>query len=127
MTTYVLIPGAWHGAWCFDDLADALRREGHRVLTYTLTGVAERVHLAHGGVNLETHITDVLAALAAESDADDLVLVGHSYGGMVITAVADRVPEKVDALVYLDAVVPHDGESCWHLVNDEMRQVVSRR
>ena len=122
MTTYVLIPGACHGAWCFDDLTAALRNEGHRVLSYTLTGVAERAHLAHAGVNLETHITDVLAALEAESDADDLVLVGHSYGGMVITGVADRIPEKVDALVYLDALVPRDGESCWHLVNDEERE-----
>ena len=74
------------------------------------------------GVNLETHIADVLAALAVEPDIEDLVLVGHSYGGMVITGVADRVPEKVDALVYLDALVPRDGESCWHLVNDEERQ-----
>ena len=122
MTTYVLIPGACHGAWCFDDLAAGLRDEGHRVLSYTLTGVAERAHLAHGGVNLETHITDVLAALEAEPDAEDLVLVGHSYGGMVITGVADRIPEKVDALVYLDALVPNNGESCWHLVNDEQRQ-----
>jgi pimeloyl-ACP methyl ester carboxylesterase len=122
MTTYVLIPGACHGAWCFDDLAAALGERGHRVLRYTLTGVAERAHLAHGGVNLETHITDVLSTLAAEPNAKDLVLVGHSYGGMVITGVADRIPEKVDALVYLDAVVPRDGESCWHLVNDEQRQ-----
>src|SRR6476619_1581710 len=122
MTTYVLIPGACHGAWCFDDLSAGLRNEGHRVLSYTLTGVAERAHLAHSGVNLETHITDVLSALAAEPDAKDLVLVGHSYGGMVISAVADRIPEKVDALVYLDALVPRDGESCWHLVNDEQRQ-----
>jgi pimeloyl-ACP methyl ester carboxylesterase len=74
------------------------------------------------GVNLETHITDVLAALSVESDADDLVLVGHSYGGMVITGVADRIPERVDALVYLDALVPRNGESCWDLVNDEERQ-----
>jgi pimeloyl-ACP methyl ester carboxylesterase len=122
MTTFVLIPGACHGAWCFDDLAAALRGHGHRVLAYTLTGVAERAHLAHGGINLETHITDVLAALAAEHGADNLVLVGHSYGGMVITGVADRIPDRVDALVYLDALVPVDGESCWDLVNDDERQ-----
>jgi pimeloyl-ACP methyl ester carboxylesterase len=121
MTTYVLIPGACHGAWCFDDLTAALRSHGHRVLSCTLTGVAERAHLAHMGVNLDTHITDVLAAVAADSDTDDLVLVGHSYGGMVITGVADKIPEKVDALVYLDALVPRDGESCWQLVNDEER------
>jgi pimeloyl-ACP methyl ester carboxylesterase len=122
MKTYVLIPGACHGAWCFDDVAAVLRREGHRVLAYTLTGVAERAHLAHAGVNLETHLTDVLSALAAESEVDDLVLVGHSYGGMVITGVADRIPENVDALVYIDALVPHDGESCWDLVTDAERR-----
>src|SRR4051795_805256 len=121
MTTYVLIPGACHGSWCFDELAAALRSRGHQVLAITLTGVAERAHLAHAGVNLDTHVTDVLAELAAH-DVKDAVLVGHSYGGMVITGVADRVPEKVDALVYLDAFVPRDGESCWDLVNDEERQ-----
>src|SRR6478735_8316390 len=101
MTTYVLIPGACHGGWCFDDLAAALRAAGHRALSYTLTGVAERAHLAHTGVNLDTHIADVVAALGAGSEFEDLVLVGHSYGGMVITGVADRIPDKVDALVYL--------------------------
>jgi pimeloyl-ACP methyl ester carboxylesterase len=122
VTTYVLIPGACHGAWCFDELAGALRSRGHRVLAITLTGVAERAHLAHGGVNLETHVTDVLSALAVEDDASELILVGHSYGGMVITAVADRLPAQVDSLVYLDALVPRDGESCWDLVNDEERE-----
>jgi pimeloyl-ACP methyl ester carboxylesterase len=111
-----LIPGACHGAWCFDDLAAALRAHGHRVLAYTLTGVSERAHLLHAGVNLETHIADVLAALSVDGDANDLVLVGHSYGGMVITGVSDRIPERVDALV------PRNGESCWDLVNDEERQ-----
>ena len=113
MTTYVLVPGACHGAWCFDDLADALRSHGHRVLALTLTGIAERAHLLHGGVNLQMHITDVLAEMAAH-DVTDAVLVGHSYGGMVITGVADRMPDNVDALVYIDALVPRDGESCWH-------------
>ena len=121
MTTYVLIPGACHGAWCFDDLAAALRDNGHEVIAITLTGLAERAHLLHGAVNLETHIQDVLAELAAR-DVKDAVLVGHSYGGMVITGVADRIPENVDALVYLDALVPRDGESCWDIVNDEERQ-----
>jgi pimeloyl-ACP methyl ester carboxylesterase len=122
MTTFVLIPGACHGAWCFDDLAAALRDHGHCVLAYTLTGVAKRAHLAHAGVNLDTHITDVLAALTTDTDDDELVLVGHSYGGMAITGVADRMPDRIDALVYLDALVPRDGESCWHLVNDDERR-----
>ncbi len=122
MTTYVLTPGMCHGAWCFDDLSSALRSQGHRVLAYTLTGVAERAHLGCGGVNLETHVTDVVSALTAEKDATDLVLVGHSYGGMVITGVADRIPAQVDSLVYLDALVPMNGESSWDLVNDEERR-----
>jgi pimeloyl-ACP methyl ester carboxylesterase len=121
MTTYVFVPGACHGAWCFDDLAEALRAQGHRVLAITLTGVAERAHLLHAGVNLETHIADVLAELAAH-DVSDAVLVGHSYGGMVTTAVADRVPQQVDSLVYVDAFVPRDGESCWTLTTDEQRE-----
>lgn len=121
MVTYVLIPGACHGAWCYEDLSAALRRHGHRVRDYTLTGVAERAHLRHAGVNLDTHITDVLSALAVDTDADDLVLVGHSYGGMVVTGVADRIPHRVDSVVYLDAFVPRDGESCWTLTNEEQR------
>ena len=123
MTTFILVPGMCHGAWCFDDLAAALRSAGHRVLALTLTGVAERAHLLPGGVNLTTQVTDVLAAIANDEAAgDDLVLVGHSYGGMVITGVADRIADRVDALVFLDAVVPHDGDSCWDVVNDEERQ-----
>jgi len=121
MTTYVLVPGACHGGWCFDELATALRAHGHRVLAITPTGVAERAHLLHAGVNLETHIADVLAELVVH-DVRDAVLVGHSYGGMVITGVADRVPQQVDSLVYLDAFVPRDGESCWMLTTDEQRQ-----
>ncbi|MFL6084182.1 MAG: alpha/beta fold hydrolase [Mycobacterium sp.] len=120
MTTYVLVPGACHGAWCFDDLAAALRSRGHRVLAITLTGIAERAHLLHAGVNLETHIADVLAELTVHH-ISDAVLVGHSYGGMVITTVADRVPRQVNSLVYLDAFVPRDGESCWTLTTDEQR------
>lgn len=122
MTTYVLIPGMCHGAWCFDDLTALLRSAGHHVMALTLTGVAERSHVMPGAVNLDTHITDVLAAVDHDTAAgDELVLVGHSYGGMVITGVADRIPDRVDSLVYLDAVVPHDGEACWHVVNDEER------
>lgn len=121
MTTFVLVPGACHGGWCFDDLAAALRERGHRILAPTLTGIAERAHLLHAGVNLETHITDVLAELEAHQ-VSGAVLVGHSYGGMVCTAVADRAGARIDALVYLDAFVPRDGESCWTLTNDEQRQ-----
>jgi pimeloyl-ACP methyl ester carboxylesterase len=123
VTSYVLIPGMCHGAWCFDELIASLRSAGHHVLAITLTGVAERSHLMPGAVNLDTHIADVLAAIENDTAAgDELVLVGHSYGGMVITGVADRIPSQVDSLVFVDAVVPHDGEACWDLVNDEERQ-----
>ncbi|BBY29846.1 alpha/beta fold hydrolase [Mycolicibacterium sediminis] len=121
MTTYVLVPGMCHGSWCFDELSASLRAAGHRVVALTLTGVAERAHLTPGGVNLDTHVTDVLAAIGADAREDDLVLVGHSYGGMVITGVADQIPDRIDSLVFLDAVVAWDGESCWDVVNDEER------
>ncbi|WP_214412992.1 alpha/beta fold hydrolase [Sphaerisporangium fuscum] len=121
MATFVLIPGMCHGGWCFGELAEALRDQGHRVYPLTLTGLGERGHLLHGTVNLDTHIQDVTGVLAAE-DVRDAVLVGHSYGGMVITGVADRMPGRVSALVYLDAMVPGDGDSCWTLVSERERQ-----
>lgn len=121
MTTFVLIPGMFHGGWCFAELAEGLRRHGHRVLPVTLTGVAERSHLLHGGVNLETHLQDVTAVLEAEQ-VEDAVLVGHSYGGMVITGAADRAPSRVGSLVYLDAAVPGDGDTMWSLVSDRERR-----
>jgi len=117
----VLVHGGGHGGWCFAPLARVLRDMGYDVHAPTLTGLGERAHLFRADVDLDCHIEDVVALLHYE-DVRDAVLVGHSYGGMVISAVADRIPEKVDALVYLDALVPRDGESSWHLVNDEQRQ-----
>ncbi|MFE3449287.1 alpha/beta fold hydrolase [Nonomuraea sp. NPDC059194] len=120
MATFVLIPGMCHGGWSFEPLTDLLRLHGHRVYPLTLTGVGERSHLLGAGVNLDTHIQDVVALLAAEN-IEDAVLVGHSYGGMVITGAADRAPERAGSLVYLDAVVPRHGDSCWTLVSDQER------
>ncbi len=120
MATFVLVPGACHGGWCFTPVTERLRERGHRVYPLTLTGLSERSHLLNSTVNLETHLEDVTRALVAE-DITDAVLVGHSYGGMVITGVADRMPRLVDALVYVDAFVPDDGDSCWVLTNDEQR------
>jgi pimeloyl-ACP methyl ester carboxylesterase len=88
----------------------------------TLTGIGDRAHLATAATNLDTHVQDVLATLAVEQ-ITDAVLVGHSYGGMVITAVADRAPERVDGLVYCDAYVPADGESCWDLAGERYRDL----
>lgn len=120
MTTFVLIPGAWHGAWTFEPLARRLRAHGHHAYPLTLTGVGDRKHLLTATVNLDTHIDDVVNLLEDE-EITDAVLVGHSYGGMVITGAADRAPERVAGLVYVDAVVPEHGDSCWSLVTDQER------
>jgi pimeloyl-ACP methyl ester carboxylesterase len=120
MTTFVLVPGAWHGAWTFEPLARRLRAHGHHAYPLTLTGVGDRRHLLTASVNLDTHIDDVVN-LMTDEEITDAVLVGHSYGGMVITGAADRVPERVSGLVYIDAVVPEDGDSCWSLVTERER------
>lgn len=114
MTTFVLVHGAWSGGWCYGKVAALLRARGHTVFTPTLTGQGERAHLLTGSVNLSTHIADILSVFHYE-DLGGVVLAGHSYGGMVITGVADRIPEKVAALVYLDAFLPEDGQSLFDI------------
>lgn len=110
MANFVLVHGAWHGGWCYRDTAKALRARGHTVITPTHTGVGERAHQAAENITLETHVRDVVGAITAE-ELDDVVLCGHSYGGMVITCVADRMPGRVKAMVYLDAFIPENGDS----------------
>lgn len=114
MATFVLVHGAWSGGWCYDRAAELLRSRGHRVFTPTLTGQGERSHLLTGTVNLSTHINDVTGVFHYE-DLRDVVLAGHSYGGMVITGVADRIADKISALVYLDAFLPEDGQSLFDI------------
>jgi pimeloyl-ACP methyl ester carboxylesterase len=109
-SSFVLVHGAWHGGWCWQRVADRLHARGHRVYTPTLTGLADRSHLLTEQVNLTTHITDVVNLIRWE-ELKDIVLCGHSYGGMVVTGVADKVPERIGALVYLDAFVPESGQS----------------
>jgi pimeloyl-ACP methyl ester carboxylesterase len=109
MATFVLVHGAWHGGWCWRRVADRLRAGGHTVFTPTLSGVGERSHQLSGSINLSTHITDVVNVLKWEG-LTDVVLCGHSYGGMVITGAADAAAERVRSLVYLDAFLPQDGE-----------------
>jgi pimeloyl-ACP methyl ester carboxylesterase len=110
MANIVLVHGAWHGAWCYRQTAAALRKMGHEVFTPTHTGVGERAHQATESITLETHIRDVAGCIEAE-EIKDVILVGHSYGGMVITGLADRMSDRIKALVYLDAFVPGHGES----------------
>lgn len=110
MATFLICHGAWSAGWAWRKMRPLLRAAGHDVFTPTYTGLGERAHLAHPLVDLETHIQDVLAVVECE-DLSDFALVGHSYGGMVATGVADRVPERVRQLIYLDAFVPGDGQS----------------
>ncbi|MBB5686756.1 pimeloyl-ACP methyl ester carboxylesterase [Sphingobium boeckii] len=110
MATYVLVHGGGHGGWVYQKVARLLRQAGHEVYTPTLSGLGERAHLRHPDIDLDTHITDIVAVLTYE-DLRDVILVGHSYGGMVITGVADRAAERIRELVYLDAAHPRNGES----------------
>jgi pimeloyl-ACP methyl ester carboxylesterase len=110
MATYVLVHGGGHGGWCYRRVARLLRAEGHEVFTPTLTGLGERAHLLDDRVDLDRHVADVAAVLRFE-DLRDVILVGHSYGGMVITGAADKEPDRVGRLVYLDAATPVNGQS----------------
>lgn len=116
MATFVFVSGAFHGGWCYDKIRPALESAGHDVLTPTLTGVGENAHLASLGViNLDTHIADIVA-LFRWHDLQDVILCGHSYGGMVITGVADQLADRISTLVYLDAALPKDGDSQFSLL-----------
>jgi len=108
--TIVIVHGAWGGSWAFRRVDELLRQKGFNVYRPQLTGLGERVHLSRPDIGLSTHIDDVVNTILFE-DLHDIILVGHSYGGMVITGVADRVPDRIHRLVYLDAFVPNDGES----------------
>ncbi len=107
--TYVLIAGGWHGGWVWRDVAAGLRAIGHEVTTPTLTGLGERRHIG-GHIDLDTHIEDVVAHIEMEG-LTNVTLVGWSYGGMVITGVLARIPEKIKAMIYLDAFVPANGKA----------------
>jgi pimeloyl-ACP methyl ester carboxylesterase len=114
VATFVLIHGAWLGGWCWQRVSPLLREAGCEVYTPTLTGMGERAHLLSPDVDFETHIRDVVGVLECE-DLQDVVLVGHSYGGMVISAVAARCAKRLAQLVYLDAFVPANGQSLFDL------------
>ena len=120
MATFVLVHGGWAGGWAWNRVTPILRRRGHEVFTPTLTGLGERIHLAHPDVDHQTHITDVVNMIAYE-DLEEIVLVGWSYGGMVVSGVLDRVPERLRRVIYLDAEVPRDGESEFDVAGQDFR------
>jgi pimeloyl-ACP methyl ester carboxylesterase len=125
VATYVLVGGAWLGGWAWKGVARPLRDKGHDVYPMTLTGLGERVHLARPEVDLETHITDVINLINYE-DLADVILVGHSYSSMVVTAVADRLPDRLAQLVYLDGAPFEDGEALADFNSPEGKEQVRR-
>ncbi|MGY4314399.1 alpha/beta fold hydrolase [Bradyrhizobium sp. JR3.5] len=122
--TFLVCHGAWSAGWAWKKMHPLMQAAGHRLVTPSYTGLGERAHLAHQGLDLEAHIQDVLGVISYE-DLHDIVLVGHSYGGMVATGVADRVRERIAQLIYIDAFVPRDGQSLFDLNEaaiDKMRE-----
>ncbi|MEO5695920.1 MAG: alpha/beta hydrolase family protein [Burkholderiaceae bacterium] len=125
MADFVLVHGAWHGAWCWQRIVPSLWAAGHRVFAVTLTGVGERAHLLSKSITLDTHIADVVAVIETEELLDP-ILVGHSYGGVVITGVAARLTARLRHLVYVDAIVLRPGES-WSSTHAPETQAARRQ
>jgi len=126
MAVYVLVGGGWLGGWCWQGIARRLREEGHDAYPVTLTGLGERVHLASPQVDLETHIIDVVNLIEFE-DLQDVVLLGHSYAGVVVTGVADRVPDRISQLVYLDTGPLPDGTALIETFPADARRHIERQ
>jgi pimeloyl-ACP methyl ester carboxylesterase len=122
--TFVLVHGAWHGGWCWCRVADRLRRLGHAVFTPTLTGLGERAHLLSPAVDLDTHITDIVNVIRYEG-LREVVLVGHSYGGFVVSGVAEQEEGNVASLVLLDAFLPEDGDSMATIGTPATREAIA--
>lgn len=118
MATFVLVHGSFHGGWCYSRVATRLRALGHEVYTPTLSGLGERAHLAGQPINLSTHVQDIVSVIQSQ-DLSDVILCGHSYGGMVITGVAGQIGERIKTLFYLDAPVPENGQSAFDIVGPE--------
>ena len=120
--TYVFIPGGWHGGWSFDPITTRLEEFKKKCFSLTLPGLEIEPVEQNRIINLDTHIQFVIDFLIQEN-LSDIILCGHSYGGMVIAGVADRIPERIYALVYIDAYIPQHGDSCFSLTSDEYRQL----
>jgi len=123
MTTYVLVPGAWLGGWAWEPVADQLPGQGHEVHAVTLTGLGDLSHQATPQVDLDTYIADVVQLVEGE-DLHDVVLVGHSYAGHVVTGVADRIPDRIALLAFLDAGPSPDGMAFMDLQPPEARELI---
>jgi pimeloyl-ACP methyl ester carboxylesterase len=122
--TFVLVHGAWHGGWCWRRVADLLQQRGHKVFTPTMTGLGERSHLIDGKINLTTHVTDIVNVIKWES-LNDIVLVGHSYGGIIISGVAEAMRDTIGSIVFLDAFVPESGDSVAAKASQPVRESIT--
>jgi len=120
---FVLIHGAWHGGWCWRRVSDLLEKQGHKVFTPTLTGLGERSHLLRAGINVTTHITDIVNVLKWER-LSDVVLCGHSYGGLVVSGVAEQMAQAINSIVFLDAFVPDNGDAMDNLTAQAVRDAL---
>jgi pimeloyl-ACP methyl ester carboxylesterase len=121
--TFVLVHGAWHGGWCWRRVADRLRRDGHAVFTPTLTGLGERAHLLQPGIDLATHVADITNVMRWER-LSDVVLCGHSYGGFVISGVAEAMPALIRSIVFLDAFLPENGDTILKLTGPAIQEAI---
>jgi pimeloyl-ACP methyl ester carboxylesterase len=122
--TFVLVHGAWHGGWCWRRVADRLEAKGHKVFTPTMTGLGERSHLLSKDINLATHVTDIVNVIKWEG-LSDIVLVGHSYGGMIVSGVAEQASDKIASIVFLDAFVPESGDSLAEKASQPVREAMA--
>ena len=123
--TFVLVHGSCHGGWCWQKVTPLLRKQGHEVYTPTLTGLGERSHLLRKDIDLDTHIQDIIQVFEYE-DLNEVILVGHSYGGMVIGGAAEKIAQRIKCLVYLDAYIPQDGKSAFDLIPG-LKEIYERR
>lgn len=117
MTTFILLHGMWHGGWCWQKVTPLLRGAGHEVYTPTLTGLGERVHLANPELGLDTHIQDIVNLVKFE-ELSEVILVGHSFGGSLAPAIAEKIPKRIAHLVNLDGPLPEDGKALKELIGD---------
>src|SRR5215216_2901870 len=122
--TFVLVHGAWHGGWCWRRVSDLLEKKGHKVFAPTMTGLGSCSHLLSKDVNLTTHITDIANFIEWEN-LTNIVLVGHSYGGFIISGVAEKVGGKISSIVFLDAFVPEDGDSLATAASQPVREAIA--